>query len=155
MIHHNDHFISKSMRFFVGSGFLMSYHWLRKPKHFYSLSPLGNMSDHNWQVFHPRGDLSFLAYTRHIFFASCNHATLLDVVPFIEPTQSNTKCSVDLPTMHLHQLNAMFVWSLLLISEPGEVIVLHWALDRPCYYVCTCCILGRAPRTKETLSNFY
>ena len=32
------------------------------------------------------GDLSLLVDTRHIFFVSCNRATLLDVVPFIEPT---------------------------------------------------------------------
>ena len=93
---------SKSMRLFVGSGFFVSHHELRKPRHFYGLSPLGTMSDHNWRVFHPRGDLSLLADTWNIFSVSCNRATLLDVVPFTEPTQSNTKRSVDLPTMHSH-----------------------------------------------------
>ena len=99
----------KSMRLFVGSRFLVSHRRLRKPRHIYDLSPLGTMSDHNWRVFHPRGDLSLIANnTRHIFSVSCNRATLLDVVPFTEPTKSNTKHSVDLPTMHSHPWNAMF-----------------------------------------------
>ena len=84
---------SKSMSLFVGRGFLVSHHGLRKPRHFYSLSPLGTISDHNWRVFHLRGDLSLLADTQHIFFVSCNHATMLDVVPFTKPTQSTpTQC---------------------------------------------------------------
>ena len=33
--------------------------------------------------------------------------TLLDIVPFTELTQSNTKRSVDLPTMHSHLFHAM------------------------------------------------
>ena len=109
MIHHNDNFIFKiHAPFFVGSIFLVSHHGLCKHKHFYGLSPLRTMSDHNWRIFHPRGDLSLLANTWHIFFVSCNRATLLDVIPFTEPTQSNTKRSVDLPTMHSHptQYNA-------------------------------------------------
>ena len=93
---------SKSMRLFVGSGFLVSHRGLRKLRNFYDLSPLGTMFDHNWQVFHPRVDLSLLADTQHIFSISCNRATLLDVIPFTEPTQSNTKRSVYLPTMRSH-----------------------------------------------------
>ena len=63
---------SKLMRLFVGNGFLVFHHELLKPRHFYDLSPLGTMSNHNWQVFHPGGgggggDLSQLADTRHIF----------------------------------------------------------------------------------------
>ena len=102
MIHHNDHFIFKIHAPFVGSKILVSHRGLRKPRHFYDLSPLGTMSDHNWRVFHSRGDLSLLADTWHIFSVSCNHATLLDAVLFTEPTKSNTKHSVDLPTMHSH-----------------------------------------------------
>ena len=41
--------------------------------------------------------------------------------------------------------------SLLLISGPGEVMVLYWAM-LPGF--CRGCILGRAPCTKETLSDF-
>ena len=93
---------SKSMCLFVGNRFLVSHRELCKPRHFYGLSPLGTMSDHNWRVFHPRRDLSLLVDTRHIFFVSCNRATLLDAVPFTKPTQSNTKRNVDLPTMHSH-----------------------------------------------------
>ena len=91
---------SKSMCLFMGRVFLVS--GLRKPKHFYGLSPLGTISDHNWRFFHPRGDLSLLANTQHTFSFSCNHRTLLDVVPLTESTQSNTKHNVDLPTMHPH-----------------------------------------------------
>ena len=93
---------SKSMRLFVGREFLVSHLGLYKPRHFCGLSSLRTMSDHNLQVFHPRWDLSLLADTWHIFFVSCNRANLLDVVPFTEPTQSNNKRSVDLPTMHSH-----------------------------------------------------
>ena len=80
---------SKSMHLFMGSGFLVSHPELRKPRHVYGLSLLGTMSDHNWWVFHPRGDLSLLVDTWHIFSISCNHATLLDVVPFTEPQSPN------------------------------------------------------------------
>ena len=41
MIHHNDRFIFKIIRLFVGSGFLVSHRGLRKPRHFYDLSLLG------------------------------------------------------------------------------------------------------------------
>ena len=46
---------SKSMRFFMGSEFLVSHLGLHKPRHFYGLSSLRTMSDQNWRVFHPRG----------------------------------------------------------------------------------------------------
>ena len=74
MIHHNDqfifkiHFMFKIMHLCVGSGFLVSHSGLRKPIHFYGLSPLGTMSDHNWRAFHLRKDLSLLDDTRYIFF---------------------------------------------------------------------------------------
>ena len=98
---------SKSMRLFVGSEFLVSHCGLRKPRHFYGLALLGTMSDNNWRVFHSRGDLFLLADTRHIFSVSCNRATLLDVVPFIEPTQSTPSAvSIYQPCAHT-QLNAM------------------------------------------------
>ena len=96
---------SKSMCLFVGSGFLVSHSRLRKPKHFNSLSLSGTMSNHNWRVFHPRGDLSLLTDTRHIFSVSCNHATLLDVVPFTEPTQSTLNAvSIYQPCTHTHEI---------------------------------------------------
>ena len=43
----------------------------------------------------------------YFLYILINHATLLDVVPFTEPIQSNTKHNVDLPTMHSHPFNAM------------------------------------------------
>ena len=67
MLHHNNHFIFKIMRLYVGNGFLLSPRGLHNPKHFYGLSPLGTISDHIWRAFHPREDLSLLANTRHIF----------------------------------------------------------------------------------------
>ena len=44
------------MRLFVGSGLLVSHRGLRKPRNFYGLSPMGTMSDHNWRVFHLKGE---------------------------------------------------------------------------------------------------
>ena len=87
----------------------MSHRGLHKPRHFYGISPLGTMSDHNWWIFHLRGDLSILADIRHIFsfIISINRATLLNVVPYTELTQSNTKRSVDSLTMHSHSFNAI------------------------------------------------
>ena len=96
---------SKSMSLFVGSGFLVSHRRLRKLRHFYSLSLLGTMSDHNWRVFHPRGDLSLLADTQHIFSISCNRATLLDGFPFTEPTQATPNTiSIYQPCTHTHEM---------------------------------------------------
>ena len=96
MIHHNDHFIFKTMHLFMSRGFLVSHPRLRKPRHFYGLSPLGTMSDHNWRAFHPRGDLSLLVNTRHIFSLPflINGVTLLDVVPFnrAHPIKHQTQC---------------------------------------------------------------
>ena len=44
------------------------------------------------------------------------------------------------------------VGPLLLINEPREVIVLYWAQMGHVIIYPTCCILGRAPRTKETVN---
>ena len=109
MIHHNDHFIFKIMFLFVGSGFLVSHPRLRKPRHFDGLSLLGTMTYHNWKVFHPRGDLSLLIDIRHIFSLPFYSIVQLywTLSHLTEPTQSNTKRSVDLPTMHSHPFNAM------------------------------------------------
>ena len=67
------------------------------------------MSNHNLWAFHPRECLSLLVVTRHkfslplystvYFFWTSSHLT--------EPTQSNTKCSVDSSTVHSHPINAM------------------------------------------------
>ena len=96
---------SKSMRLFVGSIFLVSHRRLRKPSHFYGLSLLRTMSDHNWWVFHPRGDLSLLDDTRHIFFVSCNYATLLDVVPLLSPpNQTPNAVPIYQPCTHTHEM---------------------------------------------------
>ena len=71
---------------FVGSEFLVSYRRLRKPRHFYGLSPLGTMSDHNWQVFTRVGIYPFLLYLTHVFFISFFFSAtvrlILNIVPF-------------------------------------------------------------------------
>ena len=87
----------------------MSHRELCKPKHFYDISPLGTMFDHNWQVFHPRGDLSLLVDTLHIFSLSFQPTVRLcwTLSHLIEPTQSYTKRSVDSLTTHSHPFNAM------------------------------------------------
>ena len=100
---------SKPMHLFVGSGFLVSHRGLRKPRHFYGLSPLRTMSDHNWWVFHPRGDLSLLVDTRRIFSLSFQSIVRLcwTLSHLTKLTQSYTKRSVDSLTMHSHPFNAM------------------------------------------------
>ena len=108
MTYHNDHFKFKIMRLFVGSGFLVSHRGLRKPKHFYDLSPLGTMSNHNWRVFHPGkgggGDLSLLVDTQYMFSLSFQSTVRLcwTLSHLTEPTQSNTKHNVNSLTMHSH-----------------------------------------------------
>ena len=52
--------LSKSTSLYLGGEFLVSHCGLHKPKHFYDLSPLGTMSNHNLLNFHPREDLSLL-----------------------------------------------------------------------------------------------
>ena len=71
MIHHNENFIFKIMCLFVGRIFLVSHHGLRKPKHFYSLSPLGTMSDHNW-YFTQGGIYPFLLILNTYFLYNFN-----------------------------------------------------------------------------------
>ena len=109
MIHLHDNFIFKTMRLFVGSEFLVSHCRLRKPRHFYGVSPLGTMSDHNWRGFHPRRDLSLLANTRHIFSLPLYSTVRLywTLSYLTELTQSNTKHSVDSSTMHSHPFNVI------------------------------------------------
>ena len=106
MIHLNDHFIFKTIRLFVSNKFLVSHPRLCKPRHFYRLSPLGTMSDHNWQFFTREGDLSLLDNTRHIFFFTTlfNRSTLLDVVPFNRAFHNQTPnaMSIHQPYTHTH-----------------------------------------------------
>ena len=100
---------SKSMRLYVGSGFLVSHHRLCKPRHFYDLSTLGTMSDHNWRAFHPREDLSLLSNTRHIFYlpfySTVRLYSMLSHLPS-PPNQTPNTVSI-LSTIHSHPFNAM------------------------------------------------
>ena len=96
---------SKFMLFFVGSGFLESHCGLRKPRQFYGLSSLGTMCDYNWWVFHQSKDLSLFVDTRHIFSISCNHTTLLDIVPLPSPpNRTPNAVSIYQPCTHTHEM---------------------------------------------------
>ena len=108
MIHLNDHLYSKPCSF-CGKRIFGVHHRLSKPRHFYGISPLWTMSDHNWGVFYHRGDLSLLANTRHIFSLPLYLTVRLYWTLFhlTEPTQSKTKRSVDSLTMHSHPFNVM------------------------------------------------
>ena len=102
---------SKFMCLYVGSGFLVFHRGFCKSRHFYGLSPLGTMLDHNWRVFHSRGGIyPFLLIPSTLFFfftIFINCVTLLDVIPFNRAHPISTKRSVDLPTMHSYPFNAM------------------------------------------------
>ena len=107
---------SKSCAFVWVAYFLVLHHRLRKPRHFYSLSPLGTMSYHNWRwrVFHPRrGGGGGGIYPNLLIpdtFSLPFQSTMQicwTLSHLTEPTQSNTKRSVDLPTMHSHPFNEM------------------------------------------------
>ena len=77
---------------------------LRKPRHFYGLSPLVTMFDHNWLVFHPRGYLSIFAISNtrifHFLFLLCNRKTHFGRCLILPSPPSNTKHSVDLSCTH-------------------------------------------------------
>ena len=109
MIHHNDHFIFKTMCLFLGSGILVSYRRLCKPRHFYFF--------HRWGLCLTiiggsltRGEIyPFLLIPETYFLYHFQSTVRLcwKVSHLTEPTQSNTKHSVDLLTMHSHPFNAM------------------------------------------------
>ena len=115
---------SKSMGLYVGSRFLVSHHGLCKLRHFYGLSPLETMSEHNWQAFHSREVLSLLVNTRLIFSLPFYSIMRLYWVlsHLTEPTQSNTKRSVDLLTMHSHPFNEI---SLCICNERYHCMLYH------------------------------
>ena len=94
---------SKSMCLFMGSGFLVSYRGLRKPRNFYRLSLLGTMSDHNWRVFHSRGIYPFFLILDTYFLYHFNQSRdSIRHCPIYQAHSINTKYNVDLPTMHSH-----------------------------------------------------
>ena len=98
---------SKSMCLFVGSGFLVSHHRLCKPRHFYGLSPLGTVSDHNWRVFTRGGIYPFLLIpdTYFSFHATVRLCWTLSNLPN-PPNQTPNAVSIYQPCTHT-QLNAM------------------------------------------------
>ena len=105
MLHHNDHFIFKTMRLLWVENF-----WCPTAG---SVNPDTFMAFHRWELcltiicgLFTRGRIyPFLlipgTYFLYHFNQSCH---FVELVPFTEPTQSNTKRSVDL---HSHPFNAM------------------------------------------------
>ena len=102
---------SKSMRLFVGSGFLVSHHELNKPRHFYGLSLLGTMSDHNWRVFHLRGGgggggiypFLLIPDTYFPFHVTMRLYWTLSHLP-TTPTQTLNAVSIYQPCTHTHEI---------------------------------------------------
>ena len=75
-------------------------------QHFYSLSPLVIMSNHECQVFHPwGGDLLKLAMPNTHIFHFQTYATHFGRCPLLPSLPSNTKNSVDQPCPHDIPLN--------------------------------------------------
>ena len=107
MIHHNYHFIFKIhfmfkiMRLCVCNGFLVSHHGLRKPIHRWGpcLTIIGRLSTRG------RIYVFFLISDTYFLYHLINHVTLLDVVSFTKPTQSNTKHGVKFTNHALTHLN--------------------------------------------------
>ena len=94
---------SKSMCLFVGSGFLVSHHGLRKPRHFYSLSPLETMSNHNWQVFHLISGTYFPFHaTVRICWTLSHLPSPLNQTPNTPPNQTPNAMSIYQPCTPMH-----------------------------------------------------
>ena len=95
----------KSMRLFMGSGFLVSHRGLRKPRHFYDLSPLGTMSNYNWRVFHLGGIYPFLLIpdTYFSFHATVRLCWMLSHLLSLR-NQTLSTVSIYLPRTHTHEM---------------------------------------------------
>ena len=96
---------SKSMHLFVGSGFLVSHRRLRKPRHFYGLSPLGIMFDHNWRVFTRGGiyPLLLILGTYFLFHATVRLYWTLSHLPSPSNQTPNAVSIYQLCT-HTHEM---------------------------------------------------
>ena len=70
-----------------------------------------HMSNQEYRVFHSMGYLSLLAIPNtcifHFLFLLCNCETHYGRCSILPSPPSNTKHSIDLPTMHSHPFNAM------------------------------------------------
>ena len=96
---------SKYMHLFVGSRFLVFHYGLPKPKHFYDISSLGTMSNHNWRVLHLSGDLSFLLIpdTYFLFHATVRLCWTLSHLQS-PPNQTQNAVSIYQPRTHTHKI---------------------------------------------------
>ena len=97
---------SKFMRLFVGSIFLVSHRRLSRPRHFYNLSPLGTMSDHNWRVFFTRGGIYpflLISDTYFPFHATVRLCWTLSHLPS-PPNQTPNAMSTYQPCTHTHEM---------------------------------------------------
>ena len=109
MLHLNDHLYTKLMCLFVGSEFLGSHRRLCPPSNtFTGFHRWTHMYNQKYRVFHLKGYLSLLVFTRHIFSFSCIQpcATLLDIVPQYR-VHHQTPNAVLIHTMHSHSFHAM------------------------------------------------
>ena len=97
MLHLNDHFYTKLMCLFVGSKLLgVSSQALHASYTFIGFLHWTHMYNQKYPVFHPRGYLSLLAFTQHIFSFSCMQpCDFIGHRPTIPSPPSNTKRSVD------------------------------------------------------------
>ena len=108
MLHLNDHFIYKTHVYFRTVNFSVA----SQSSHTYTFSrafTVRILYNHKYQVFHPRGYLSFLVIiTRHIFSFSCiqpcDSVERRSTVPS-PPNQSPN--AVLIITMYSHSFNAM------------------------------------------------
>ena len=109
IMHPNDHFTFKTMCLFVGSEFLVSHHRLCKPRHFTAFHRWGLcLTIIGWSF--TRGGFYPCLLAPNTYFILPFHSTVRlnwTSSRFTELTQSNTKHSVDSPTMHSHPFITM------------------------------------------------
>ena len=99
---------SKSIRLYVGSGFLVLHRGLRKPRTLTAFHRWGLCLTIIGGLFTHGRIYPFLLIPDTYFFTILfNRVTQLDIVPFTELAQSNTKHSVDFTNHALTPFNAM------------------------------------------------
>ena len=107
MLHLNDQFIYKThvsfraVNFSVASQALYAYTFSRA-------FTVGTLYNHKYRVFHPRGYLSSLVITRHIFSFSCiQPCDSIGRRPTVPSPPNQSPNAVLIITMHSHSFNTM------------------------------------------------
>ena len=110
MLHLNDHLYSKPCVFLVDSEFSESHCRLCTPSYtFTSFHHWTHMDNQKYRGFQPRGYLSLLAITRHIFSFSCiQPCDPIGHCPTVLSPPNKTPNIVLIITMHSHPCHAMF-----------------------------------------------